>query len=121
MTSRKLRFLELLLTGPQTLRAFSAVVVGITTLKPCRCLIVLRQLAEEGAVEHVSGDMFRITAAGREALAQHREAAPAPAAANITPPRTFGNHAMREPYRTPRWEPARAGADEHQHFASLRL
>lgn len=117
MTSRKLRFLELLLTGPQTMRAFTEVAVGITTLKAGRCRIVLYQLAEEGAVEHVSGDIFRITAAGRDVLAQHREAAPAPAAANITPPRMFGNHAMREPYRTPRWE-VRAAADDHKSISS---
>lgn len=119
MTARKRLYLELLLTGPQTLRALSDVAVGKTTLAIGRTLAVLHQLIEEGLVDQCGPELFQITAAGRDELgvATPRRQQPDD---NITPPRTYGNHAMTAPYRTPTWPSAaaRPSADDHKSISS---
>lgn len=119
MTARKRLFLELLLTGPQTLRAFSAVAVGTTTLAPSRALQILEQMVEDGTVACSGQGMFSITDLGREDLGTAKPVAAARVETDIVPPRTYGNHAMPpNSLRLNYPAPARPAADHHKLFRS---
>lgn len=111
MNDYKLRFLRLLSVEPRKFNDFThggSVHAGIS---PGVVAMYLSQLESDGLIEQKHG-RYVITQLGIAALAQ----------AQIVPGATYGNHSMPPgSYEPPKWEPVRAGADDHKQFSSRGL